>query len=196
MKTKKHQYIALKIAVLFGLLSTTVFGATISSLSNDGRIEFWSSHGNTEYINVGANSSIIWNELRWFYFDRYFGIYRLDWSSDPKQNVHFADSTTKCTNWYGYQLAWRARSDFAGTIDLSNIYYCVATNTLHGTANLPSTWEQSFEGISFQLIANIQANTDISNNIFTNDTTTIDDIKNELQQNFDSTDGSQFYIIK
>lgn len=187
MKTKKTLYIGGKIVLLCVLLSTTVFGATLVATSDDGRIQFQS--GKTEYVNIGENSSIIGNELRGFYFDEFFGLYEF-------QNLRFADSTTRCSVGYGYQLSGNAVSEFAGSIDLSDLYYCVDTQSLHGDAFRSISGTQAFEWIIFILDSGVTTGVDVGNSIFVNDTTDINDIRKELEKNFDSSKGSQFYIIK
>lgn len=195
MEEKKYRFLALKLSVLFFLLCSTVFGATITSVSNDNRIDF-GGHGAAEYVNVGNNSSIIGNQIRGVYYDNIYGLYTLNWSPDNSKNVHFTDSTDKCANGYGFKIRGKAKSDYAGFIEFNDVYYCESDNELHGTAYSDFTGEQDFEGIQFQLVTNLANSTDTGSDVFTNDTSDVDELKWLFRDNFDANKGSTFYIIK
>ncbi len=171
------------------------------------------------YVNRDNDSSIIWNYLRGYYYDNVFWFFKLDWDNNQNNNVHFVASTTKCSTWYGYKLAWFARwvqtsqswewwyiwfINFAYNNNIF-VYYCKDDNKLHWHAYSKDLWFQSFEWISFEIITSelkisVPKNT---NSFFVND---YSNIFNESTETFDSIQGdvynmkqgkeSIFYIIK
>ncbi len=78
--------------------------------------------------------------------------------TDTTKNVRVIGSTDKCGTGYGYKFGGYAQSDFAGFMkfdyDANNfVYYCQDDKKLHGWAYNESLGFQSFEGISFEIIA-------------------------------------------
>lgn len=159
------------------------------------------------YVNLGDNSSIIWNYFEWFYYDSVFWLFQLDWSNDTNENVRIVDSTSNCWTGYGYKLWWRAYSGKAGYIDFdynssTYVYYCEDDNRLHWTAYSQYVWYQNFEWIEVQVIPNIASLvTELWSEIFVNDYTNIGDSTSSWSLgwdtiNLDDTKESIFYIIK
>lgn len=207
MKKKKSNLVfILKILSLIFILSSTVFWATITTViphntSNDNRIQFSPAGHQTQYANVNGNSSIIGNEIRWEYFDTKYGSFKLDWSSNPRENVRFIGSTSKCSSGYGYKIWGKAYSQNAWYITFNKsesefVYYCENDNSLHGKAYSPYIGYQDFEGLQFSLVSGIQTYTDTKSDIFVNDTTDITELKWMFINHFQDTQGSSFYIIK
>lgn len=133
-----------------------------SSGSNNSQIWFSTgaaSTGTTSYMNKNNDSDTIGNYLRGYYYDTQFGFFRLDWNpTDITQNVRIISSTDKCGTGYGYKFGGYAWSDSAGLIrfdyDTTNfVYYCESDKKLHGWAYSEHIGFQSFEGLSFEVIA-------------------------------------------
>jgi len=136
--------------------------SAISSGSNNSQVWFstgGASTGTTSYWNKNNDSDPIGNYFRGYYYDTQLGYFRLDWNSlDSAQNVRVIGSTDKCSVGYGYKFGGYAQSDFAGFIkfdyDSNNfVYYCQSDRKLHGWAYNEDTGFQSFEGVSFEIIA-------------------------------------------
>lgn len=133
-----------------------------SSGSNNSKIWFstgGSLSGTTSYINKNNDSDTIGNYLKGYYYDTVLGFFKLDWNStDTTQNVSILSSTDKCVSGYGYKFWGYAASDTAGYIQFNHdannfVYYCESDKKLHGWAYSEQIGFQSFEGISFEIVA-------------------------------------------
>ena len=130
--------------------------------SNNSQIWFstgGSLSGTTSYINKNNDSDTVGNYRRWDYYDTRLGFFKLDWNTtDTTKNVRILSSTDKCSSWYGYKFWGYAESSTVGYIqfdhDINNfVYYCESDKKLHGWAYSEQTGFQSFEGISFEILA-------------------------------------------
>lgn len=177
--------------------------------------EEWASFSWAYYVNKWNDSAVIWNYFRWYYYDSVFWFFKLDWSSNPSNNVRVYGSTNKCSTWYWYKLAWKAESKYVWFIDFaynSNafVYYCLDDNKLYGKAYWKNIWYQNFEWISLELIADVETLVEeVNSDIFINDDTSINEINpwwawsnawnNSLGWDIFHVDDSKesiFYIIK
>ncbi|MDP2104079.1 MAG: hypothetical protein Q8K26_04115 [Candidatus Gracilibacteria bacterium] len=138
--------------------------------------------GTTSYINKTNDSDTIGNYLRGYYYDTQFGFFRLDWNLvDTTKNVRIISSTDKCGTGYGYKFGGYAYGEAGGYIkfDYNNdifVYYCESDDKLHGYAYSEHTGFQSFEGLSFEIIAlsgNTPSLTFGSDSFFVNNTSLI-----------------------
>lgn len=165
-----------------------------SSGSNNSHIYFstgGTASGTTSYINKDNDSDTIGNYFQGYYYDTQFGFFKLDWNTgDTSQNVHVVSTTDKCSG-VGYKFAGYAQSDSAGYIkfdhDATNfVYYCTSDKKLHGWAYSEHLGFQSFEGITFEIIAladNPQSLTSTSDPFFVNN-------KSLILMNFPTTSNS------
>jgi hypothetical protein len=148
--------------------------------SNNSIVSFtWSVWNEWYYVNDWDNSAIIWNYFTWYYYDSLFWFFKLDWSSNPNENVRISWSTSICSTWYWYKLEWKAYSEISWYIDFNYnsstfVYYCLDDGKLHGTAYWKYIWYQDFEWIQVEVVNSV---TDLTNNVswslFINDTTNI-----------------------
>lgn len=138
----------------------------------------------TYYADEWWNSTVIGNYFKWYYYDNNLWFFRLDWSSNPAENVSIISSTEKCWNSYGYKLGWYAQSawtsweifgymDFDYSSDIY-VYYCEWDKKLHGYAYTEYLGFQNFEWIWFEILPFSWALLwTTSSNLFVNDTTNI-----------------------
>ena len=202
---------------------TTVFWAEIKSddlaaQSASGSGSNWSTiqivnNADVEYWNSENNSTIIWNTLKWYYYDTVHGFFELDWSTtNINQNVRIVSSTPACDTGYGYKFWGYAYSDTAGFIDFNYsddifVYYCEDDQQLHGYAYSKMVGFQNFEWVSFSLNPTVeQVQTATGSSLFLNDSTKIDqsDVWNNNANNYfwgdivEMEDDKEtiFYIIK
>ncbi len=111
--------------------------------------------GMVEYVNKDSDQTMFGNYLRGYYYDTQLGFFKLDWSSNPSDNVRFVASTTKCASGYGYALGGYAYGQDGGLIDFDyssdiSVYYCENDKKLHGYAYSTDAGFQNFEGISLE----------------------------------------------
>ncbi|MFZ3232599.1 MAG: hypothetical protein WA194_03590 [Patescibacteria group bacterium] len=111
--------------------------------------------GMVEYVNKDSDQTVFGNYLRGYYYDTQLGFFKLDWSSNPSDNVRFVASTTKCASGYGYALGGYAYGQDGGLIDFDyssdvSVYYCENDKKLHGYAYSTDAGFQNFEGISLE----------------------------------------------
>lgn len=192
--------LSLTVWVVFAATWVELFISKQSSLnrwSNNSLISFSTWSTTTHYINEGNNSTIIWNYLKGYYYDSVFWYFRLDWSSDKKENVRIVWTTSKCTSWFGYKLWWKAKwvystawldigadLDSAWYIDFDHnsstfVYYCEVDKSLHWKWYSRWIWYQDFEWIWFEVVVDWTSETIFtwSTDIFINDNTDLDQIK-------------------
>ena len=174
---------------------------------------------NLEYYNLWDNSTVIGNYFTGSYYDDIFGHFQVDWSNNTWENVKIVSSTTACTIGYGYKLWWYSYSEYYGFIDFdfdnnTFVYYCLDDGQLHGYGYSEELWFQNFEGIVFDIYADVenQSESPTENDNFSNDGTSITDPESlpwgtdnshftpdTIQNNiidFETTEESLFYIIK
>lgn len=53
-----------------------------------------------EYVNKDSDQTMFGNYLKGHYYDTQLGFFKLDWSTNPANNVRFVASTTKCSSGY------------------------------------------------------------------------------------------------
>ena len=131
------------------------------------------------YVNKGNNSSVIWNYFKWYYFDSLFWYFRLDWSTNLRDNVRIVDSTSKCSTGYWYRLDWKAKWWLSWYIDFwynkdTFVYYCLNDNKLYGRAYQKYIWFQDFDWIALEVLPNVESLIEkVNSDIFINDDTSI-----------------------
>ena len=133
------------------------------------------------YVNNRNNSTIIGNYFEWYYYDKLYWSFKLDWSGNKNENVRVINWTNRCSTWYWYNLWWKAKSENWWFIDFAWVYYCLSDKELHWKGYNKYTWYQDFEWIAFEIIT--KSNVNIikdTNDIFVNDNNTVDE-KNELE---------------
>ena len=238
LKDKNNQTL-ISILISLSLTLWVVFAATWIELlisqqsssnlwSNNSTISFstWWISKSTYYVNQWNNSTIIWNYLKWYYYDNIFGYFRLDWSNDKNQNVRIVWTTSKCWSWVWYKLWWKAKGVYstggndkesAWFIDFDHnsstfVYYCESDKKLHWKWYSRWIWYQDFEWIWFEILSDWTSTTTFTwaIDIFLNDTTDVNIIEVFTWSNsnvwidkilweqfkFDTTQESIFYIIK
>lgn len=176
----------------------------------------WNLYYSGYYVNKDNDSTIIWNYLKWYYYDDIYWFFKLDWDDTWNDNVKIIASTTKCQDWYWYKFSWFAawidtwnwRDIWFIDFDYSNdiyVYYCENDKKLHWYAYSDDLWFQNFEWISLEVLNNqgvlILEKTD--DTFFTNNFTDIlsTSINNSDSLQWDIYDKenwkeSIFYIIK
>ena len=238
LKDKKNRTL-ISIVISLSLTIGVVFAATGIELlisqqsstnqgSNHSTISFstgWITKF-TYYVNDWNNSTIIWNYLKWYYYDSVFWYFRLDWSTDKTKNVRIVWTTSKCWSWVWYKLWGKAKGVYSiwGTdywsawyIDFDYnsstfVYYCESDKKLHWKWYSRWIWYQDFEWIWFEILVDWNSTTAFTwaTDIFLNDNTDVDMIKSFTwsnsnawidkllweRYNFDATKESIFYIIK
>jgi len=156
-------------------------------------------HENTSsgayYVNNRNNSTIIWNYFEWYYYDKLYWIFKLDWSGNKNENVRVINGTNRCLNWYWYNLWWKAKSDNWWYVDFAWVYYCLSDSKLHWKWYNTNIWYQDFEWIAFEIITSWNTATikDEEDDIFINDDNKVG-IKEELQ--WDDTETSNAWDFK
>lgn len=154
------------------------------SNSNTTTISRWAK--TTYYINKDNNNNYLGDYLRWFYYDNIYWYFRLDWSSDLTESVHFENWpivinypwNSICNNWY--KLWWKAYSKYVWFINFNFdastfVYYCKDDNSLHWHTNSISLWRQSFEWIQFRTIKTNEIQKIEDNSTFKNNSNLIKD---------------------
>ena len=64
----------------------------------------------TKYANKDNDSIIIWDYLKWYYYDTELWFFLLDWDIvNVDNNIYFSAFTSKCNTWNWYKLSWYAR---------------------------------------------------------------------------------------
>jgi len=178
-------------------------------------IMYQNTNSGSYYINDWNNSTIVWDYLKWYYFDSVYWYFKFDWSTDPLENVRIIGSTNKCSSWYWYKFDWKAKWWYAGFIDFwydanTFIYYCLNDNKIYGRAYWKYIWYQDFNWISLEIAGVEDLAEKVKSDIFINDTSQIDNIIKPTWQNsnawqsqlwwntfkLDDTKESIFYIIK
>ncbi len=150
--------------------------------SNNSVISFtWTTNNEWYYVNDDNNSSIIWNYFQWYYYDNLFWFFKLDWSTNPDDNVKIESSTSLCWTWYWYRFSWEAYSEISGYIDFNYnsttfVYYCLDDWELHWTAYWKYIWFQDFEWIAILIVPDVISLIEKVNNdwLFQNDTSDIE----------------------
>ena len=167
MKKKKKIYFK-KLKILFFVLGIIWWISLsfaydkiweyIKTQSSNSRITV-SKHLTTYYVNKNNDYNAIWDYLKGYYYDSVYWYFRLDWSDDLNNNVHFSSKfswdSTKCSSGTWYTLSWFAYSKYYWYINFDYwtwVYYCVNDNKLHWFAYSDHLWYQSFEGIKFNII--------------------------------------------
>lgn len=231
MKIKSIFLVKISFVIIFSFW--VVYWASQVNFTTQTSMWLWSNNSNisvsypngdtqgiTSYVNNGDNSSIIWNYFTWYYYDSILWFFRLDWSSNEKQNVRITGSTSKCTSGYWYKLWWYAYSQYQWYIDFDYnddifVYYCESDNVLHGYAYAQHIGFQNFEWIGFEIVPILVqvSEPESSLEVFVNDTSLIASpsapiydggesmntsttIPSSLPNGIDVTRESIFYIIK
>lgn len=179
------------LMILFFFIIWTVFWAFTSTLiniqtstgtgSNNSKISFSWWIDAWYYVNDEDNSAIIGNYFEWYYYDNLFWFFKLDWSSNPNDNVRIVWSTSLCSTGYWYKLWWKAYSEISGYIDFNYnsttfVYFCLDDWKLHWTSYWKYIWFQDFNWIQIWIVVDIVDLIEKVNNdtIFKNDTTSIE----------------------
>lgn len=185
MKIKKVTSFVLIFIIWFFCISSA-YGLSINiswvtstwTWSNNSIITFWKSPNELNYVSIWDNSEIIWNYFEWYYYDRNFWYFKLNWSEDKTKNVKISWITNKCSWSYWYKLSWKAYSENIWYIDFAYnnstfVYYCMDTKTLHWYAYSDIIWKQNFEWIWFNIVINWGISTNSNNDLFVNDSSMI-----------------------
>lgn len=133
-----------------------------NNLSDNTYFSTWWTWKETKYFNKNSNSDIVGDYLWWYYYNKNYWFFKLDWSDDKTKNVRIVWSTSKCLNWYWYRFDWYAQSwnwvvSNAGLIDFwynkdTYVYYCVWDKRLYWKAYSPAIWEIIFDWILLEIL--------------------------------------------
>ena len=153
--------------------------------TNQNKITF-SKHKTTYYINKDDDNILIWDMLRWYYYDNIYWYFRLDWSQNSSDNVHITNETVSnwaCTEWY--KFSWKAYSKYMWYINFNYsssifVYYCKTDNKIYWDTYSTNLWKQNLDWIKInlrekQIIDNIEQKVEIQDdNQYIEDDNTID----------------------
>ncbi len=140
--------------IVFALDNENILSTSSNMLGNTYFSTWWID---TKYYNKDTNSDVVWDYLWWYYYNKNYWFFQLDWSADKLQNVRIIWSTSKCSSWYWYRFDWYAQSKIGWLIDFgynkdTYVYYCLSDKRLYWKAYFPAVWEISFDWILLEIL--------------------------------------------
>jgi len=158
--------------------------------TNSNKIIF-SNKKTTYYINKDDDNILIWDQLRWYYYDNIYWYFRLDWSQDLARNVYINDWPYNI--WWcneAYSFTWSAYSKYMWYIDFyydSNnfVYYCNDDDKkiIYWTGYTELLWKQIFDWIKIN-IRKKQIINDITEKVITQDDNNYIENTGSIQSNY------------